>query len=235
MNPPLGAIGAPNPVLSLEDISRAVAIEKDQRAIVVVGMDSIKPGMGISVEALAGASPNLLISGADIKDALLDNINQPEDVGEGSGDLLERFGGFEQRAFSIDAANDFRVKGINGLLEECGFFVNDGLHHAMQTKEFLLGAATLVDVGGDHERHGASNANKSAKEQRSVVIGREGAEPGEGTPSGKTAKNQIGARSFERAKTEGRPDRERQTKEGKAVPLGPEKRGRTEDEDAKDA
>ena len=151
MNPPLGAIGAPNPVLSLDDISRAVAIEKDQRAIVVVGMDSIKPGMGISVEALAGASPNLLIGGADVKDALLDNIDQPEDVGESSGDLLERFGGFEQRAFSIDAANDFLVKGINGLLEECGFFVDDGPHHAMQTKEFLLGAATLVDVGGDQE------------------------------------------------------------------------------------
>src|SRR5271165_226330 len=118
MNPALRAVGAANPVLSIKNISRAVAIEKDQRAIVVVGMDSIKPGMGISVEALAGASPNLLIRGADVKDALLDNIDQPEDVGESSGDLLERFGGFEQRAFSIDAANDFLVKGINGLLEE---------------------------------------------------------------------------------------------------------------------
>jgi len=96
MNPPLGAVGAANPVLSLEHISRGVAIEKDQCTIVVVGMDSIKPGMGISVEALTGAPPNLLIGGADVEDALLDDIDKPEDLRESSSNLLEGFAGFLQ-------------------------------------------------------------------------------------------------------------------------------------------
>jgi len=127
------------------------------------------------------------------------------------------------------------VKGIDRLLKQCGFFINDGLHYAMETEEFLFAAATLVDVGGDHKGHGAGDAHKTAKEERSVVIASEGTEPSEGTPSGKSAENEIGAGGFERAKTERGPDGERQTKEGKAVPFGPEKRGRAEDKDTKNA
>ena len=44
-------------------------------------MDGVEPRMRVVVKALAGASPKFFISGANVKDALLNDIDKPEDVG----------------------------------------------------------------------------------------------------------------------------------------------------------
>jgi hypothetical protein len=93
VDPALGAVGTADAVLDVEGVFRGVAIEKDQGAVIVVGMDSIEPGMSMGVEALAGAAPNFFIGRANVKDALLDDVDKPEDIGKSSSNLLKRFAG----------------------------------------------------------------------------------------------------------------------------------------------
>jgi len=113
-------------------------------------MDGVEPRMRVVVEALAGASPNFFISGANVKDALVNDIDKPEDVGESRGDLLKRFVGGDRGALEIDAIEDFFVEGIDGLAQDFCLFVNDRLHQEMEAEEFFLNATPFTDSGGDH-------------------------------------------------------------------------------------
>ena len=93
MNPAFGAIWTANAVLNFEDIVTGIAIEKDQSAVIVIWMNSVEPRVGIIVEALAGASPNFFVSGANVKHALLNDVDEPENIRESSGDLVKKFEG----------------------------------------------------------------------------------------------------------------------------------------------
>ena len=127
MNPTLGAVGTADAVLDVEGVSKCIAVEKDQGAVVIVGMNSIEPRMRIGVEALAGASPNLFIGGANVKDAFLDDVDKPEDIGESRGDLLKRLASSACRALRLDAIEDFLVEAIDRLLKDLGLFFGDRL------------------------------------------------------------------------------------------------------------
>ena len=198
-------------------------------------MDGVEPRMRVVVEALAGASPEFFISGANVKDALLNDVDKPEDVGESRGDLLKRFVGGYRGALEIDAIEDFFVESIDGFPKDFGLFVNDRLHQEMKAEEFFLDATLFTNFGGDHQRHAASDADKAAEQQRSIATSGKRTEAGEGAPNSESAENEIGACGLKRAKTEGGPDRKRQTKKSETVPLRIEKRGRTEDKNAKKA
>ena len=191
--------------------------------------------MRVVVEALAGASPEFFISGANVKDALLNDVDKPEDVGESRGDLLKRFVGGDRGALEIDAIEDFFVESIDGFPKDFGLFVNDRLHQEMEAEEFFLDATPFTNFGGDHQRHAASDADKAAEQERSIATSGKRTEAGEGAPNSESAENEIGACGLKRAKTEGGPDRKRQTKKSETVPLRIEKRGRTEDNNAKKA
>ena len=191
--------------------------------------------MRVVVEALAGASPEFFISGANVKDALLNDVDKPEDVGESRGDLLKRFVGGDRGALEIDAIEDFLVESIDGFPKDFGLFVNDRLHQEMEAEEFFLDATPFTNVSGDHQRHAASDADKAAEQERSIATSGKRTEAGEGAPNSESAENEIGACGLKRAKTEGGPDRKRQTKKSETVPLRIEKRGRTEDKNAKKA
>jgi hypothetical protein len=79
--------------LNFEEVLTSIAIEKDQGAVIVVRMDGIEPGVRVIVEALAGATPKFFVSGANVKQALLNDVDEPKNVWEGSSDLLKRFAG----------------------------------------------------------------------------------------------------------------------------------------------
>ena len=191
--------------------------------------------MRVLVEALAGASPEFFISGANVKDALFNDVDKPEDVGESRGDLLKRFVGGDGGALEIDAIEDFFVESIDGFPKDFGLFVNDRLHQEMEAEEFFLDATPFTNFGGDHQGHAASDADKAAEQERSIAASGKRTEAGEGAPNSESAENEIGACGLKRAKTEGGPDRKRQTKKSETVPLRIEKRGRTEDNNAKKA
>jgi hypothetical protein len=235
VNPALDAVGTADAVLDVEGVIRGIAIEKDQGAVIVIGMDSIEPGMSMGVEALAGAPPNFFIGRANVKDALLDDVDKPEDIGESSSDLLKRFAGNVCGALGVDAVADFFMQGIDSLLKECGLFVDDGLHYGMEAEEFLLNAAPFIDSGGDHQGHATSDTDKAAEQEGPIATSGKRTETGERAPNSESAENEIGACGLKRTKTEGGPDGKRKTKKGEAIPLRPEKRGRTKDKNAKSA
>jgi hypothetical protein len=191
--------------------------------------------MRVVVEALAGASPKFFISGANVKDARLNDVDKPEDVGESRGDLLKRFVGDDRGTLEIDAIEHFFVESIDGFPKDFGLFVNDPLHQEMEAEEFFLNATPFTNFGGDHQRHDASDADKAAEQQRSIATSGKRTEAGEGAPNSESAENEIGACGLKRAKTERGPDRKRQTKKSETVPLRIETRGRTEDKNAKKA
>jgi hypothetical protein len=198
-------------------------------------MDGVEPRMRVVVEALAGASTEFFISGANVKDALLNDVDKPEDVGESRGDLLKRFVGGDRGALEIDAIEDFFVESIDGFPKDFGLFVNDRLHQEMEAEEFFLDATPFTNFGGDHQRHAASDADKAAEQERSIATSGKRTEAGEGAPNSESAENKIRTCGLKRAKTEGGPDRKRQTKKSETVPLRIEKRGRAEDKNAKKA
>src|SRR5271169_3269872 len=140
--------------------------------------------MGIRVKALARASPDRFIGGADVEDALLDHIDQPENMRESVDDLLKGFAVLFQGVLGTDAGDDFFVKDVDCFPKEFRFIVKHRLHDAMEAEEFFFDATALVDVGGDHQGHGAGDGDKTAEKERSVVIGGEGTKTSNGTPSG---------------------------------------------------
>ena len=143
--------------------------------------------------------------------------------------------GGDRGALEIDAIEDFLVEGNDGLPKDFALFVNDRLHQEMEAEEFFFNATPFTDSGGDHQRHDASDTDKAAEQDRSIATIGKRTEAGEGAPNSESTENEIGACGLKRAKTEGGPDRKRQTKKSETVPLRILKRGRTEDENAKKA
>ena len=115
------------------------------------------------------------------------------------------------------------MEDIDSLLKERSFFVDDGLHYRMKAEEFLFNTAPFGDSGSNHQRHGASNTNKTSEQETRIVAGSERTETGEGAPDSESTENEIGAGGLKRTETECGPDGKRQTKESEAVPLRPEK------------
>jgi hypothetical protein len=103
----------------------------------------------------------------------------------------------------------------------------------MEAEDFFLNATPFTDFRGDRQRHDASDADKAAEQEGSIATSGKRAEAGEGAPNSESAENEIGACGLKRAKTEGGPDRKRQTKKSETGLLRREKRGRTEDKNAK--
>src|ERR1700719_1641346 len=60
------AIGANDAVLRIVSAPSGLLIEEGESALVIIGMNSIEPGVGIVVQGAAGAAPNGLVGWTDI-------------------------------------------------------------------------------------------------------------------------------------------------------------------------
>jgi hypothetical protein len=105
----------------------------------------------------------------------------------------------------------------------------------VEAEKILLNAAAFGNPGGDHQRHGASHTDKAGEQKRRGVAASERTKSGERAPNSESTENKIGAGRLQGTETEGGPDGKRQTKESEAVPLRPQKRGRTENKDTQKA
>ncbi len=88
-NPAHLAIGPNDSVFLVVGAGSLLSGGRAQNALAVVGMDCLKPGAGLSIEALAGASPHPFVSRADVKHPILRRVGDPKDFLNGLRQFTE--------------------------------------------------------------------------------------------------------------------------------------------------